>query len=98
VKWLALLFLVACAHAPPGAARRADSALVRVICPEGEATLWIDGRLVAQVRDAGGGVRLRSGLHRFEIRHDRFHTRYLELTLRAGEERELQVSLVEELD
>jgi hypothetical protein len=98
VKYLLLLALLGCAHTSPGAVPKRDTALLRVACEPGDATIWIDGRLVAQVRDAQGGVRVIAGTHRLEVRHDRFHTRYFELALRRGEERVVDVQLVEELD
>jgi hypothetical protein len=80
------------------AATRAPSALLMVQCDVVDATIWVDERPIAQVRDARGGLRLHAGAHRVEIRHDRFHTRYYELELAQGETRTLDVKLVEVLD
>jgi hypothetical protein len=96
---LALLLLGACASggASPAAARP-PSALVLVRCPVVDAMIWVDERPIAQVRDARGGLRLHAGAHHLEVRHDRFHTRYFELTLVAGETRTVDVALAEVLD
>jgi hypothetical protein len=50
------------------------------------------------VRDAEGGIRVKAGPHRLEIRHDQYHPRYFELSLARGETRTLEVDLVEVLD
>ncbi len=63
-----------------------------------DATLWVDDRPVAQIRDLPKGIRLPSGFHRVEIRHDDYHTRYLEMTLRQGEVRRVQAELARRFD
>jgi hypothetical protein len=94
-----LLLLGACAGgAASKAAARPPSALVLVRCPVVDAMIWVDERPIAQVRDARGGLRLRAGAHHLEVRHDRFHTRYFELSLVAGETRTVDVALAEVLD
>ena len=95
----ACLTFAACAHtgAAP-ASTRAASALVLVRCDVPDATIWVDERPIAEIRDARGGLRLHVGAHHLEIRHDRFHTRYFELSLLAGETRTLDVALAEVLD
>ncbi len=105
----ALALVVAIALAPPllaacrsggggAAAARVQTGLLLVRCDVVDATIWVDDRPIAQVRDAGGGLRLRAGAHRVEVRHDRFHTRYYELLVAQGETQTLQVALVEVLD
>ena len=104
MRWLALAALLGVAACASGggtsaAARaRAQSALVLVRCEVADATIWVDDHPVAQIRDARGGLRLRAGAHHVEVRHDRFHTRYYELSLASGETKTLEVSLVEVLD
>jgi hypothetical protein len=105
VRWLALAALLAASACASGggtgaaAARaRAESALVLVRCEVADATIWVDDHPVAQIRDARGGLRLRAGAHHVEVRHDRFHTRYYELSLASGETKTLEVNLVEVLD
>jgi hypothetical protein len=97
---LAALVPAGCASAggTAQAAGRAKAALLLVRCKVADATIWVDERQIAQVRDARGGLRLHAGAHHVEIRHDRFHTRYYELELQSGETRTLDVSLVEVLD
>jgi len=96
---VALALLGACASTGgTGKPTRVAAALLLVRCEIPDATIWVDEHPIAQVRDAGGGLRLHAGAHHLEIRHDRFHTRYYELSLAAGETRTLQVSLAEVLD
>jgi hypothetical protein len=80
------------------AAARKNTAIISVVCDVPDAMIWVDERPVGEVRDARGGVRLKAGPHRLEVRHDRYHTRYIELELKAGERREVRVALVEDLD
>ena len=94
-----VLFVGGCAGAGgTGKPTRPPSALVMVRCEVADATIWVDERPVAQVRDARGGLRLHAGAHHLEIRHDRFHTRYYELSLADGETRTLSVDLAEVID
>jgi hypothetical protein len=88
---LCLLLLVSCSGAaphpaPPGTVLRFDT-------PARDAELWIDGVYVEQ--GVANGVRLKPGAHQVEIRHDRYHTWYAEITLAAGEQRTLAVDLAE---
>lgn len=102
VAWLLGLVVVVLAAGCPGARTRsgppASSALILVRCPVADATIWVDDKLAGQVRDAGGGIRVKAGEHRVEVRHDRYHTRYYELSVGRGESRTLEVDLVEILD
>ena len=85
--------------AGPRAQTPADTrALLRIDCPVPDATVWIDDDPGGEVAELARGARVRPGEHRVEVRHDRYHTRYLLLTLRQGEERTVRVSLVEVLD
>lgn len=99
---LALAVLAAlggCPSGPRGTSGRGDTAILRIRCDVPDAVIWIDETMAGLVADVpGGGIRLRAGQHRIEIRHDRYHTRYLEVTLRPGENRTLDVRLAEVLD
>ena len=61
------------------------------------AAVWLDERFIAQVRAIPAGIRVSPGTHRVEIRHDRYHVRYFEVTLAPGETRTLEVTLAEAL-
>jgi hypothetical protein len=76
----------------------AGTAIIQLRCDVPDANIWIDDRAVGQVQEASGGIRIKAGFHRLELRHDRYHTRYFELSLSRGETRTLEVELVEILD
>jgi hypothetical protein len=76
----------------------ASAAVVVIECPVRDAALWIDERFVAELGEIRGGVRLPSGRHRVEVRHDRYHAFYGEVALAPGDRRALKVELAELLD
>ena len=79
--------------------KRSDKgrAVLVVKCDVPRATLVIDDRLISEIAQLQGGVRIAAGPHRVELRHDRYQTRYLDLTLARGERRVVDVSLSEAL-
>jgi hypothetical protein len=77
---------------------RDDSALVLLRTDVHDAAIWIDDRFVGLIADARAGMSVSPGTHRVEIRHDRYHTRYLELTVRARERVEIPIELAERFD
>ncbi len=90
--------LAACGPAARAAAPTAVSrAVLLVRCPVPDALLVIDEQPIAELRALPGGVRLAAGRHRLELRHDRYHTRYAEVALAAGETRTLELTLAEAL-
>lgn len=92
----ALLAVTACA----GRSRAPDtiSSLLFVDCDVTDAEVFIGDQLAGRVGELRGGVRLRGGAHRVEVRHERYHTRYLDLALAAGVTLRVPVTLVEALD
>lgn len=85
------------AHRPP--AGPPPSGVVQLRCTVPDATIWIDEALVGLVGDIPkGGIRLTTGAHRIELRHERYHTRYIDVTLAPGELRRIEVTLAEVLD
>ena len=95
VSCVLLSLLVACG-ATSSASRPAPAVLL-VRAPIPDASIWVDEKLLGEVGALPGGVELRPGDHRVEIRHDRYHTRYFLLTLASGEKKTLDVTLAEEL-
>jgi hypothetical protein len=93
---VALLALAGCpGRGTPDTARR--SAVVLFSSAVADAEVVIDDRPIGRIRDLKSGVAVSPGFHRFEIRRDGYHTRYLELTLEAGERRRLDIELAEML-
>ena len=92
---LVMCALAACAGARAGESRQTD-ALIFIDCAVGDAVVWIDDRPVGAVSELADGVLLAPGEHRLEIRHDRYHTHYAELTARAAGRSRLVVALAEQ--
>ena len=100
MKGSAALFLALWLAGCGGAKGRSDGArkaVIMVQVAQPDASIWVDGHFVTEVAQAKGGVALKPGTHRIEIRHDRFHTHYEIVEVRAKERRTLQVELAEEL-
>jgi hypothetical protein len=71
----------------------ATTALVVIRCEVEDATVWVDGHYIQEVGAMRGGVRVKAGIHRLEVRHDEFFSHYAELELAPGERRVLDVNL-----
>jgi hypothetical protein len=101
----ALLFALSLAASACGAGATTSApsapdparAVLIVHCPVARATLVIDDQPVGEIAEITGGVRLSAGEHRLELRHDRYHTRYVEVTLTRGERRTLELTMAEAL-
>jgi hypothetical protein len=91
-----LLFLLA-ACAPASRPPPTPTGVLLIHCPVPDASLWVDERLVGELRLLPAGVRVAAGPHRVELRHDRYHTRYAEATVAAGQRVELDLTLAEAL-
>lgn len=81
---------------PPEPAPRfsANDAVILVQSNVPDAELWVDERFVAPVGALQGGVALRPGTHRIEVRHSRYHSFYETVTVGARERSTLEVRLV----
>jgi hypothetical protein len=92
VKRLALLLLLAgCPHPHTGGADGSAVVVIKADVPD--AVLWVDGRYIGPVGTFKGGVRLRAGKHRFEVRDDAHFSHYAELDLAPDDRKVLQVHL-----
>jgi hypothetical protein len=81
-------------HAEPAPAR----AVLTIDCPLADAAVYVDDVWIGEVADLSAGLALPPGPHRLELRRDHYHTRYLELSLAAGERTTLRVVLSEALE
>jgi hypothetical protein len=95
-RWAALVVAAACGAAPAAATTPARAILV-VRAPVADAMVWVDDSPVGEVATLPGGIALAPGEHRVELRHDRYHTRYLMVTLHPGEKQAIDVTMAEEL-
>ena len=62
---LLLGFAMACAK--PAASRPSVKLVVPIVVTPADAEIWVDGRFVATVAEAAGGLRLPVGRHELEI-------------------------------
>lgn len=67
--------------------------LIRFDSNVADAEVWVDGRFFAGA--LGRGIKLQPGTHRLEIRHDDYHTQFVELEVAPGESRTLEIRLAE---
>jgi hypothetical protein len=51
-----------------------------------EASVWVDDKLVGKVSDlGGGGIRIKAGFHRVEIRHPGYYSYFQEIEVKPGD-------------
>lgn len=81
-----------------GARSSASDAVILVHSNVPDAELWIDERFVAPVGALRGGVTLRPGMRRIELRHPGYHSFYQAMAVRARERSTLEVRLVPVLE
>lgn len=94
----ALVLLGACATGRMAGRQGGAPAVLVVHCESAEAVVWIDERRVGEVGELAGGVPLRPGAHRVEVRQDGRFSRYVDVTVAPGERRVLAVALAEILE
>jgi hypothetical protein len=83
--WLGLI--VGCGA--PQTAKGTSDAIVRMRSNVADAQVYVDGHYLAPVALLRGGIAVEPGTHRFELRHEAYFSRYLELTLDRGERKDL---------
>ena len=89
-----LALLVACGGqtVPATGVSRSD-AIVSIRSNVRDAQVYVDGRFVTPLDAARGGIAVTPGTHRFELRHEDYFSRYLELTLDKAERRKVTMEL-----
>jgi hypothetical protein len=70
-----------------------DDAIVYVRSNVRDAQLYVDGRFIAPLDALRGGIALPPGLHRVELRHEDYFSRYLELAVARAERTQLALDL-----
>lgn len=70
-----------------------DDAIVRVKSNVRDAQVYVDGRFIAPLDAVGGGIAVEPGVHRFELRHDAYFSRYLELEVGRAERRQVTMEM-----
>jgi len=90
---LAAVLLAGCPGGAAQAKRRAGDAVIQFHCPVADAEVWVDGQYVVEALRRG--ISIAPGTHRIEVRHDRYHTFYAEVTVRKNERLVVEVRLAE---
>jgi len=71
----------------------AEDAIVKLASNVRDAQVYVDGRFVAPLTALRGGVAVEPGPHRFELRHDDYFSRYLELDLKRAERKTVSLDM-----
>jgi len=82
-----------CGPRPAPNAVTPNDAVMYVRSNVGDADLYVDGRFVGPLNVLRGGVAVDPGMHRIELRHDNYFSRYLELDLHRAERKRLALEL-----
>ena len=90
---LVLASLVACGPSVGTRGVTAADAIVKLESNVRDAQVYVDGRFIAPLEALRGGVAVEPGVHRFELRHDDYFSRYLELTLTRAERRTVSMEM-----
>lgn len=76
---------------PTGVAH--NEALVVITSNVGDAHIYVDGRLIGPVRALAAGIAVDPGMHRIELRHDDYFSRYAEVTLGTAQTQRLTLEM-----
>lgn len=90
---LLLLALVGCGPKVGPNGVTSDDAIVKFASNVRDAQVYVDGRFIAPLSALRGGVAVAAGTHRFELRHDDYFSRYLELDLRRAEHKSVALDM-----
>lgn len=90
---IALALVSACATSGGVSGSGHKRALVYVTANVRDAGVWVDDQFIGGLEMLRGGIAMRAGEHRLEIRHDQYFTHYAELAVLPGERRRLVVEL-----
>ncbi len=95
--WLFMAAVSAGCGATSASSKPTHDGVVRFIGEPAETTIWVDGRFVAPLRYARGGVALSPGPHQIELRADAFLSKFLEIKTASGSNVDITFSLDPEL-
>ena len=90
---LAVASLAGCGHGPTVRGARRGDAIFYIDANVADAGLYVDGTFIGGLESLKGGVAIKPGSHRVEVRHDDYFAYYAELALTAGERRRVAVEL-----
>jgi hypothetical protein len=87
------LVLTACGAKGGAEEPSSNKALVKLTSNVRDAEVYVDGRLIGRVGSLRGGVLMKAGVHRIELRHDEYYSAYAEITVAVAEKRALPLDL-----
>lgn len=90
---LAVALLAGCGPKPAPGRISGDDAILSIRSNVRDAQVYVDGRFVTPLDAARGGIAVSPGRHRFELRHEDYFSRYLELTLARAERRKVTMEM-----
>ncbi len=94
IAGLVTILLLACSGPQRSPTRQdPDAAVISFDCPISDAEVWVDGRFFEE--GLRRGIAIGPGTYRIEIRHDRYHTFYAEVTVEKRARRVITVRLAE---
>ena len=71
----------------------AGDAVIQFDCQVADAEVWVDGQFVPGALQRG--ISIDPGSHQIEVRHDRYHPFFIEVTVEKAERRVIAVRLAE---
>jgi len=90
-----LLLATACGGLTVNTKTPSNDAVIHFNSSVQDAEVWVNGVFVRRIRELKTGMALSPGAHRIQVKHDRYHTYYLELTVEKRERRTIPVKLAE---
>lgn len=93
---LAFIFAAAaCGTAAPISGKVHSDTRVYITSNVADAYVYVDGRLIGSVRSLAAGIVLDPGMHRIELRHDNYFSRYAEVTPHKAQTQRLNLQMAE---
>ncbi len=94
---LAIGFAFGCGGLTVNTKTPRDDAVLHFKTSVKDAEVFVNGVFVRRISELSAGMALSPGTHRIEVRHDRYHTFYIELTVEKRERRTIPVKLAQRL-
>lgn len=90
---LVVMALAACGPKVGPNGVTSEDAIVKFASNVRDAQVFVDGRFIAPLSALRGGVAVEPGTHRFELRHDDYFSRYLEVELHRAERKSVSLDM-----
>lgn len=90
---LVVSWLTACGSGIAANRVTSGAAIIYITSNVRDAELYVDGKLVAPLDALTGGVAVEPGVHRLELRHDDYFSRYVELEISRSARKKLAMDM-----